>query len=133
MNILKIEGIGPANAAKLAAHGVKTTGGLLKAAATRAGRKDLAAKSGIDESRILAWANRADLMRVKGVGEEYSDLLELAGVDTVKELSKRNAPNLHKAMMAAQEAKKVVRRPPTVSMVERWIESAKMLDPMMQY
>lgn len=133
MNIEKVEGIGKSNAAKLAKHGVKTTAGLLKAAATPAGRKDLAAKTKIDESRILDWANRADLMRVKGIGEEYSDLLEMAGVDTVKELRKRKAANLHKAMMTAQEAKKLVRRPPTEAMVAGWIENAKMLDPVMKY
>lgn len=133
MNIEKIEGIGPSNAAKLAKAGVRTTGGLLKAAAKPAGRKDLAMKTGIDETRILSWANRADLMRVKGVGEEYSDLLEVAGVDTVKELGKRKAANLHKAMMAANAEKKAVRQPPSEAMVARWIESAKMLEPMMKY
>ena len=89
-----IEGIGPRNATKLRKAGVRTTEALLKTAASKKGRRELAAGSGIGEKSILEWVNRADLMRVKGVGEEYSDLLEAAGVDTVKELRNRNPKNL---------------------------------------
>ena len=82
---------------------------------------------------ILEWVNRADLMRVKGVGEEFSDLLEASGVDTVKELRRRNAENLHKAMLAVNEEKNLVRRAPALSEVERWIEQAKTLAPAVTY
>jgi predicted flap endonuclease-1-like 5' DNA nuclease len=98
--IEKIEGIGPAFGANLQAAGIKTTEALLDKSKDPKGRKALAAETGIDESRILKWANMADLMRIKGVGEEYSELLEAAGVDTVKELKMRNAANLHAAMKA---------------------------------
>jgi predicted flap endonuclease-1-like 5' DNA nuclease len=133
MNITAIEGIGPANANKLGKQGIKTTEALLKVAGSATGRRDLAAATKLAEEAILEWVNRADLMRVKGVGEEYSDLLEVAGVDTVKELRRRNPANLHKAMLAANEEKNLVRRPPSLSEVERWIEYAKTLEPAVTY
>ena len=133
MNIEKIEGIGPKNAAALAKAGVKTTEGLLKAGATKKGRQELAEKSKISETNILGWVNRADLMRVKGVGEEYSDLLEKAGVDTVKELRNRNAANLWKAMKEVNDKKNLVRALPAQSNVEAWVAHAKQLDPVVKY
>jgi predicted flap endonuclease-1-like 5' DNA nuclease len=133
MNIEKIEGIGPKNAAALAKAGIKTTEGLLKAGATKKGRQELAEKSRISETNILGWVNRADLMRVKGVGEEYSDLLEKAGVDTVKELRNRNAANLWKAMKEVNDKKNLVRALPSQSSVEAWVAQAKQLDPVVKY
>ncbi|HAY85873.1 MAG TPA: DUF4332 domain-containing protein [Chloroflexi bacterium] len=133
MNIEKIEGIGPKNAAALAKAGVKTTAGLLKAGATKKGRQALSEQTKISETNILAWVNRADLMRVKGVGEEYSDLLEKAGVDTVKELRNRKAENLWKAMKEVNDKKKLVRLLPALSMVESWVAHAKQLDPVVKY
>ncbi|MEN8173282.1 MAG: DUF4332 domain-containing protein [Chloroflexota bacterium] len=133
MNILKIEGIGPVNAGKLKKVGVRTTEGLLKVGASKPGRRDLAAKADIAETQILEWVNRADLMRVKGVGEEYSDLLEAAGVDTVKELRNRNANNLHKALLDVNAAKKLVRRPPALSSVQSWVAHAKTLAPVITH
>ena len=133
MNIEKVEGIGPKYGQKLMEQGIRSTGALLKAAANRKGREDLAAKSGISEKLILEWVNRADLMRVKGVGEEFSDLLEAAGVDTVRELRNRRADNLHKALVETNAAKKLVRRVPSLVEVEHWIEHAKSLAPMVTY
>ena len=133
MKITAIEGIGPQNAKMLAKASVTTTEGLLKAGGDPAGRRQLAAATGLAEEAILGWVNRADLMRVKGVGEEYSDLLEVAGVDTVKELRRRNPQNLHAAMVAANEEKNLVRRPPALSEVERWVEHAKTLAPAVTY
>ena len=133
MNIEKVEGIGPKYAQKLMEQSIRSTDALLKAAANRKGREDLAAKTGISEKLILEWVNRADLMRVKGVGEEYSDLLEAAGVDTVRELRNRRADNLHKALAETNAAKKLVRRVPTLVEVEHWIEDAKKLAPMVTY
>jgi len=133
MNIKKVEGIGPKYGQKLMEQGIRSTGALLKAAANRKGREDLAAKSGISEKLILEWVNRADLMRVKGVGEEFSDLLEAAGVDTVRELRNRRADNLHKALVETNAAKKLVRRVPSLVEVEHWIEHAKSLAPMVTY
>ena len=103
--IASIEGIGPAFAAKLKAAGIKSTGDLLVRGKDPKGRKEIATATGLDESRILKWTNMADLMRIKGVGEEYSELLEAAGVDTVKELRNRNAANLAKAMSEANAKK----------------------------
>lgn len=133
MNIEKIEGIGPKNAAALAKVGVKTTEGLLKAGATKKGRQELAEKSRISETNILGWVNRADLMRVRGVGEEYSDLLEKAGVDTVVELAQRNPDNLHGKLLEVNAEKRLVRRPPTWEMVARWVEHAKVLPRVVSY
>ena len=98
-NIEEIEGIGPAFGAKLVAADVKTVEALLAAGGSAAGRKALATKSGIDAAKLLEWVNRADLMRIKGVGSEFSDLLEASGVDTVKELATRNAANLFAKMV----------------------------------
>ena len=131
--IIDIEGIGPVFAEKLIAAGIKTTEALLKAGASPAGRKDVAASSGIDAKKILEWVNRADLMRVRGVGSEYSDLLESAGVDTVKELATRRADNLHAKMLEVNAAKKLVRRPPSLGAVESWVAGAKSLPPAVTY
>ena len=122
-----IEGIGDKYATKLRKARVRTTEALLKRGATRKGRKQLAEEVGLTEHLILEWTNRADLMRVKGVGEEYSDLLETAGVDTVKELRRRNATSLLEKMVETNEKKRLVRRLPTLSMVDRWVKHAKQL------
>ncbi len=128
-----IEGIGHRQATKLRKARVRTTEALLKNAATRSGRRELAERIGVTDKLVLEWVNRADLMRVKGVGEEYSDLLEAAGVDTVKELRRRNAANLLNAMIEVNKKKRLVRRLPTEAMVGRWVESAKTLDPIVTY
>ncbi|HEB64897.1 MAG TPA: DUF4332 domain-containing protein [Chloroflexi bacterium] len=128
MKIQEIEGIGPVYAEKLAQAGITTTEGLLKAAGHKGGRKALAAETGIDESMLLEWVNRADLMRVKGIGSEYSDLLEAAGVDTVKELAQRNPENLHAALTATNAEKNLVRRLPPLSAVKGWVEAAKTME-----
>jgi predicted flap endonuclease-1-like 5' DNA nuclease len=131
--IKDIEGIGPAFAEKLTAAGIKTTGALLEQAKDPKGRKAVAETSGIDEQKILKWANMADLMRIKGVAEEYSELLEAAGVDTVKELKTRRADNLTAKMAEINATKKLVRQLPAEKLVESWIEQAKTLPPMLTY
>ena len=128
-----IEGIGPVNAEKLRTAGIGSVEALLKAGATAQGRKELEETTGIGHEYILDWVNRADLMRVKGLGEEYSDLLERAGVDTVPELARRNAENLHQKLLEVNEAEKLVRRPPALSMVSDWIEQAKVMDRAVSY
>ena len=122
-----IEGIGIQNARKLRKARIRTTEALLKRAGTRKGRRELAAGIGVDEKLILEWVNRADLMRVRGIGQEYADLLEAAGVDTVKELRRRNPTSLLAKVIAVNESRTRVRRLPTDSMVERWVEHAKEL------
>lgn len=128
-----IEGIGPVYAAQLRAAGIRSIEALLEAGATPMGRAELEEKSGIGHALILEWVNLADLMRIKGVGEEYSDLLEEAGVDTVKELRNRVPENLYEAMVRTNEAKNLVRRLPTVGMVRGWVKQAKSLPPKVTY
>lgn len=132
-NIATIEGIGPVYAEKLIAAGIKTVEAYLEATKDPKGRKALAEATGIDDTRILKWANMADLFRIKGVGEEYSELLEAAGVDTVKELKHRNAENLHAKMEEVNAVKKLVRQTPSLNAVTDWIEQAKSLPAVLTY
>ena len=130
-----IEGIGPRFATKLNAAGIRTVEKLLEAGATKSGRRALAAETGLDEGRILEWVNRADLMRVRGVSRQYSDLLEAAGVDTVKELRRRNATNLTAAMEAANTRRRneLVKRTPSAVVDQKWIDAAAALDPVVSH
>ena len=122
-----IEGIGPKYRKALDKAGVRTTQGLLAAGGAKKGRKELAKASGCSEHQILEWVNRADLMRISGVGTQYSDLLEAAGVDTVVELAQRNAENLYKKMADVNAAKKLVRQIPSVDQVKDWVSQAAKL------
>lgn len=131
--LIDIEGIGEAYQMKLNGAGIATIEALLKAGATPKGRKELAEKTGISGDLILEWVNHCDLFRIKGVGSEYSDLLEAAGVDTVVELSKRKPENLVEKINEVNETKKLVRRPPTLSMVTSWVEQAKNLPRAIEY
>ena len=133
MKIEKVEGIGSKYGAKLEEAGVTTTEQLLDSGGSRKGRQDLAKKTGITETLILEWVNLADLFRVPGIGEEYSDLLEEAGVDTVKELRNRNPENLHKALQEVNARKHLVRQLPGLSQVDSWIKAAKELEPKVTY
>ena len=132
-SIINIEGIGPEYTNKLGLVGIKTTQALLKRGATPKGRKEIEESTGIGHKLILEWVNLADLFRIKGVAEEYSDLLEEAGVDTVVELANRNAENLYTKIIETNNAKKLVRRPPAQSMVIDWIGQAKKLDRVVEY
>jgi predicted flap endonuclease-1-like 5' DNA nuclease len=128
-----IEGIGPIYAEKLRAAGVQSVNALLRAGATPEKRKALQERTGIGHEYILDWVNRADLMRVKGIGEEYSDLLEKAGVDTVVELARRNPDNLHTSMLKVDAEKHLVRRTPSLGSVAEWVERAKALPRVVSY
>jgi predicted flap endonuclease-1-like 5' DNA nuclease len=131
--IIDVEGIGVEYAKKLKAAGISTTDGLLKAGSTPKGREELAGKSGVSEKLILAWVNHADLYRIKGVGSEYSDLLEEAGVDTVPELAQRKPENLLEKMVEVNAAKKLVRKLPALKQVEDWVNQAKKLPRVINY
>jgi predicted flap endonuclease-1-like 5' DNA nuclease len=131
--VKEIEGIGPVFAEKLGNAGVVTVENLLEKGATRGGRKSIAEASGIDESKVLNWVNKADLFRIKGIGPQFSELLEAAGVDTVKELKNRNAENLYQKLVEVQAEKKITRAVPALKQVTNFIEQAKNLPPVVTY
>ncbi|HAX71306.1 MAG TPA: DUF4332 domain-containing protein [Anaerolineales bacterium] len=131
--ISEIEGIGPVNAAKLNKAGVRGTNGLLKMGATRKGRAELAKATGFTPKQILEWVNRADLFRVKGIGTQYSDLLEAAGVDTAVELATRKPEALLEAMAKINAKKNLVNQLPGLSNVKAWVKNAKSLKRVVEY
>jgi len=133
VRVIDIEGIGPVYSEKLSEHGINYVDELLDVGATRNSREELAEATDISPKLILEWVNLADLFRIKGVGEEWSDLLEEAGVDTVMELAQRNSVNLHSALVDINEAKNLVRRTPTLEQVEDWVEQAKSLPRKIEY
>jgi predicted flap endonuclease-1-like 5' DNA nuclease len=128
LKIVDVEGIGPAFAEKLAAAGCQTTDDLLEAGATRAGRASLAAQTGINEGMLLEWVNHVDLMRIRGVGSEFSDMLEAAGVDSPAELARRNAANLAQTFQELDMARNTTRRIPSEKEVAGWIEEAQRME-----
>ena len=132
-SIETIEGVGAKYGKKMRAAGIRSTGALLKAGASAKGRKALAETTGFSAHQILEWTNRCDLMRVRGVGEEYSDLLEAAGVDTVKELRNRNAENLAAKMLEVNKAKNLAKTSPPTATVTKWIDMAKDMGPKITY
>ncbi len=126
-NIEKIEGIGPKLGEALRNAGIRTADDLLEAGASKPARQSLAERTGMSEAHILKFVNMADLFRINGVASQYAELLENAGVDTVKELKNRNAENLAAKMQEVNEARKLVRRPPSVTVVRDWISQAQKL------
>lgn len=128
-----VEGIGLKYAALLMSEGVKTTDNLLEVGADRKGRKSLAEKTAISEKMLLTWVNMCDLFRVRGVGGQFAELLEAAGVDTVKELRTRNAANLALAMAEVNKARRICRVSPSIVMTSKWIEEAKQLRPVVSH
>ena len=131
--ITEINGIDDEVSAVFKSVGIRSTGRLLEAASTMKGRKNLAIKTGVDETRLLCWANVADRMRIKGISKEYAELLQAAGVDTVKELRFRSPANLAKAMAAANSDRRMVRLLPSEKVVSRWIEHAQKLELKIRY
>ncbi len=131
--IEEIEGVGPVSGEKLRNAGVTTVDKLLEAGKTKKQRKELAELSGLSESFILKITNMADLFRIKGIGQEFSELLEAAGVDTVPELAQRNPENLVAKMQEVNEAKRLTRKIPTLAEVEGWVAQAKELPRVIEY
>jgi predicted flap endonuclease-1-like 5' DNA nuclease len=131
--IIDVEGIGPKYTKKLVAVGITTTNKLLKKGATPEGRKEIEAQTGIGHALVLEWVNHVDLYRIKGVAQEYSDLLEEAGVDTVPELAQRNASNLYAKLVEVNDKKRLVRQLPSESQVADWIAQAKKLPRVIKY
>ncbi len=133
MKIEDIEGIGATYAAKFQGADVQTTDDLLKRGGSPKGRAELASATGLTEKQVLEFVNRADLYRIKGIGSEYADLLEAAGVDTVAELGNRNAENLVEKLSAVNAEKQKVRDLPSTEQVGKWIEEAKSLPRAVEY
>lgn len=133
--IAEIEGIGKVNGGKLSKAGVTSVNKLLTMCCDRKGRNAVSKATGIDAKKILKWVNMADLFRIKGVGKQYAELLEAAGVDTVKELSKRKPENLHAKIeeVHAKARKKLVRKTPGAVNVGKWVAEAKKLKPMVSH
>ena len=131
--ISDLEKFAPGATMALKSVGIRTTSGLIEAARSPKGRKVLSAKTGLDERRILRWTNMADRMRIKGVGEDYAHLLEVAGVNTVKELRYRSPAKLAKAMAEINIKRKLVQLLPSEKAIERWIQHAKRLDLVISY
>jgi predicted flap endonuclease-1-like 5' DNA nuclease len=131
--IIDIEGIGDAYAPKLQAEGITSVSQLLDRCAAPAGRKELAEATGISPKLILTWTNHCDLMRINGVGPQFSELLEAAGVDTVKEFRHRKAENLQPKLEEVNAEKNLCNRVPSLKEVEKMIEQAKELEPLMEY
>lgn len=131
--LIEIEGIGAVYSQKLQDAGIRSVEDFLNQGYSPAGRKAIAEKTGISDRLLLEWLNHCDLFRIKGVGEEYADLLEAAGVDTVPELAQRNAANLYARLVDVQAAKKLVRKMPVESQIADWIEQAKLLPRVITY
>jgi predicted flap endonuclease-1-like 5' DNA nuclease len=132
-SIEDIEGIGPEYGQKLRDVDIQTTDDLLRRCGEKKGREGVSTESGISEKHLLEWVNLADLMRINGVGEELADLLEEAGVDTVKELATRNAENLAEKMAEVNEKKNLTNRVPSAETVQKWIDEAGTLEPMVSH
>ena len=133
MKIVDVEGVGPAYAEKLQNAGCVTTDDLLAKAGKKSGREALAAATGISEKLILEWTNHVDLMRIDGVGSEYADLLEAAGVDSPAELAQRNAASLAKTFGELDAGRNTVRRIPSEPVVAGWIAEAKTMERMVEH
>ncbi|CAG0963859.1 hypothetical protein ANAEL_00787 [Anaerolineales bacterium] len=131
--ITDIEGVGEVSAVKLRTAGVRTTEALLERGRTPQGRRELAKMTGFSEKVILEWVNRADMFRVRGIGSQYSDLLEAAGVDTVRELATRKAETLMESLAKANIEKNKVNKLPGLSRVKGWIQTAKTLRKGVEY
>ena len=132
-SIEEIEGIGPEYGQKLRDVDIQTTDDLLRRCGDKKGREGVSTESGLSEKHLLEWVNLADLMRINGVGEEFADLLEEAGVDTVKELATRNAENLAAAMEEVNGKKNLTDRVPSAETTQKWIDEAKTLDPVVTH
>jgi predicted flap endonuclease-1-like 5' DNA nuclease len=132
-DIEDIEGIGPTYGNRLRNAGVATVKDLLRKGATRTGRRSLAYKVGVAPAELLKWVYRADFFRVRGIGTQYSSLLESAGVNTVADLSMRNPAVLCERLREINREKKLVRRTPPAKTVERWVKSAKILKRVVEY
>jgi predicted flap endonuclease-1-like 5' DNA nuclease len=131
--IEEIEGIGPVIGDKLRQTGINSTDKLLENTKTSKQRKNLVEATGISEKLILKFANMADLFRIHGLGQEYTELLEAAGVDTVPELAQRNAENLAVKLEEVNAEKKLTRRVPSLKEVEQWVVEAKKLPRVLEY
>jgi predicted flap endonuclease-1-like 5' DNA nuclease len=132
-SLAMIEGIGETYSQKLSEAGIRSTGCLLERGSSRRGRREITEKTGLRTAQVVRWVNQADLFRIKGVGEEFADLLEAAAVDTVPELVQRNAGNLHQKLIETNEEKRLIRCLPTFAQVEGWVDQARQIPRRIRY
>ena len=132
-NIADIEGIGPKYASKLALAGIATSEDMLDLCSDPEGREAVVEATGLGMEKILRWANLADLMRINGIGPQFSELLEAAGVDTVKELRHRNAENLTLTLDDVNARRSLTRVTPASTTVAKWVERARQTKPRISY
>lgn len=132
-SLVDIEGIGASYARKLKGAGIRSIEALLKKGASRKGREEIVKKTRISHAQILRWVNHADLFRIKGVGGEYSELLEASGVDSIPELAQRKPDHLFAKMIQVNQAKRLVRKTPAESQVRRWVSQAKRISRVVTY
>jgi predicted flap endonuclease-1-like 5' DNA nuclease len=128
-----IDGIGENNFRLLKQEGIHSVQALLNRGASIQGRHDLVKNTGISESQLMRWLNNADLFRIRGIGEEYVELLELAGIETVSELTQRHPVDLHRSLIGANDKKRLVKQLPSLNQIKNWIEQAKQLPPVIQH
>lgn len=133
MSLKKLSGLETGVVERLRSAGIRTSDKLLDAAKSLKGRKELSRKTGIGPKELLRYANIADKLRVKGLGQGYAELLCHVGVDTVRELKYRNPEKLAAAMHRKNDKLKLVRLVPTEKAVGRWIEAAKKLPQEISY
>jgi len=126
-SVKDIKGIGEIFAAKLAARKVTTTDELLLFGATADGRESLRATTGVHSRQILRWCNWADLMRIQGIGPQFTQLLEAAGVGSLKDLAGSRAENLKARIEDEIRLMRLSAAPPSLTEVRRWITEARMM------
>ncbi len=132
-NLTKIVGIEPTFVERLKKTGITTTEALLERGSSPKGRQEICKVTGISEDKVLRLVNLSDLFRIKGIGEEYSDLLDAAGVDTVPEMATRNAKNLYETLVTINQERNIVRQVPSQTTINKWIENAKTLPRVIKY
>jgi predicted flap endonuclease-1-like 5' DNA nuclease len=133
LTLLSFEGISVAQVNRLAKAGIRSLQALFKRGATSKGRREIANQSGIDERAILDWVSRADMLRVRGIGHTYAELLEQAGVDTPVELAHRAPQNLYQRLIQVNREKNLLRRTPSLKQVEDWVHTARNLPRVVEY
>jgi predicted flap endonuclease-1-like 5' DNA nuclease len=119
-----IEGIKGSYENRLKYAGLRSMQSLLEVARTQKGRRRLSKKTGIPLNLISKWTKQADLLRIKGVGVSYADLLEAAGIESVPELARRRPENVWAKIVEVNQDRRYVRKIPALRQVANWVRQA---------